>query len=97
MQRKQNTFNKLWHDDEWVEQNVVKSEEFKYEDHISELKKFRGTHPEVMEERIKQKNWKFDFDISQNRTSLKDRFKNFLYDYLNFDVSYKNYRLKKKI
>lgn len=97
MQRKQNTFNKLWHDDEWVEQNVVKSEEFKYEDHISELKKFQGTHPEVMKERIKQKNWKFDFDISQNRTSLKDRFKNFLYNYLNFDVSYKNYRLKKKI
>ena len=97
MQRKQETFNKLWHDDEWVEQNVIKSDEFNYEEHISELKKFQGTHPEVMIQRINKKNWVFDFDISRNKTSLKDHFKNFLHHYLNFDVSYKNYRLKKRI
>jgi hypothetical protein len=97
MQGKQNTFNKLWHDDEWVEQNVIKSDEFKYEEYISELKKFHGTHPKVMTERINRKNWTFDFDITQNRSSLKDRCKNFLYHYLNFDVSYRNYRLKKRI
>lgn len=50
MQRKQETFNKLWHDDEWVERNILKSDEFKYEEHISELKKFEGTHPLVMME-----------------------------------------------
>jgi hypothetical protein len=97
MQGKQNSFNKLWHDDEWVERNVVKSDEFKYEEHISELKKFQGTHPRVMADRINKKNWVFDFDISKNKSSLKDRCKNFLYHYLNFDVSYKNYRLKKRI
>ena len=97
MQRKQETFNKLWHDDEWVEQNVIKSDEFNYEEHISELKKFQGTHPEVMIQRINKKNWVFDFDISRNKTSIKDHFKNFLFRYLNFDVSYKNYRLRKKI
>jgi hypothetical protein len=97
MQGKQNSFNKLWHDDEWVERNVVKSDEFKYEEHISELKKFQGTHPRVMADRINKKNWVFDFDISKNKSSLKDRCKNFLYRYLNFDVSYKNYRLKKRI
>lgn len=97
MQRKQETFNKLWHDDEWVDRNIVKSDEFNYEEHISELKKFQETHPFVMQERINQKNWKFDFDISRNKTSVKDHFKNFLYTYLNFDVSYKNYRLKKRI
>lgn len=97
MQRKQETFNKFWHDDEWVEQNVIKSEEFKYEEHISELKRFQGTHPEVMIKRINKKNWVFDFDITRNKTSLKNHFKNFLYHYLYFDVSYKNYILKKKI
>lgn len=97
MQRKQEAFNKLWHDDQWVERNILKANEFHYEDHISELKKFQGTHPQIMLDRIQQKNWKFDFDISHNRTTIKDRFKNFLYDYLNFDVSYKNYRLKKRI
>jgi hypothetical protein len=97
MQRKQETFNKLWHDDEWVVRNIVKEDEFKYEEHISELKKFQGTHPKVMLERINKKNWVFDFDVSRNKTSLKDHFKNFLYKYLNIDVSYKNYRLKKRI
>lgn len=97
MQRKQETFHKLWHDDEWVERHIVTAEEFKYEEHISELKKFRATHPMVMLERIEKKNWNFDFDITRNKTSLKDHFKNFLYNYLKVDVSYKNYRIKKRI
>jgi hypothetical protein len=97
MQRKQETFNKLWHDDEWVEQHVVKAEEFDYESHIFELKKFNGTHPKVMLDRISQKNWKFDFDLSRNKSTFKDTCKNFLYNYLNINVSYKNYRLIKKI
>jgi len=97
MQRKQETFNKLWHDDEWVEQHVVKAEEFDYEGHVSELKKFNGTHPKVMLDRISQKNWKFDFDISRNKTSFKDSCKNFLYDYLSINVSYKNYKHKVRL
>jgi len=97
MQLKQESFNKLWHDDSWVDQHVVKADEFDYESHISELKKFDGSHPQVMESRINQKNWKFDFDISRNKRNLKDWFKNFLYTYLNINVSYKNYRLVKTI
>lgn len=97
MQLKQESFNKLWHDDSWVDQHVVKADEFDYESHISELKKFDGSHPQVMESRINQKNWKFDFDISRNKRNLKDWFKNFLYTYLNINVSYKNYRLVKRI
>ena len=97
MQLKQESFNKLWHDDSWIDQHVVKADEFDYESHISELKKFDGSHPQVMESRINQKNWKFDFDISRNKRNMKDWIKNFLYTYLNINVSYKNYRLIKKI
>jgi hypothetical protein len=97
MQMKQESFNKLWHNDEWIDQHVVKSDQFQYEDHISELKKFEGSHPKVMKERINMKNWKFDFDISNNRKSLKDLFKNILYDYFNWDTNYKNYKIKRRI
>ena len=60
---------------------------------IDVLKKFTGTHPAVMKERIAKVNWKFDYDISRNNLKLKDRFKNTLEKITGkrfFD--YKNYR-----
>jgi hypothetical protein len=92
MQEKQKTFQKLWHDDEWVEQNVVKSEEFDYESHISELAKFTESHPLIMRPRIEKKSWKFEHDISFNRRKLKDYFKAFLLKGFGIDLNYKNYK-----
>lgn len=93
MQRKQEIFHKLWHDDEWVEKNVAKAEAFDYAAHIDAVEKFRGTHPAVMQERIRNSNWKFDYDISFNRTSLKERFKKIAEKKLGIKMSYRNYRL----
>jgi len=91
MQRKQISFNRLYHDDLWVDQNIVKSEEFDYGKHVTLLKPFNGTHPEVMKDRIARTNWKFDFDITRNTMSLKDKTKDFLRKYLGIDLGYKNY------
>ena len=74
MQRKQETFHKLWHDDNWVEKNVAKAEEFDYSE-IKALWKFEGNHPKVMQKRITEKGWAFDHDISRNTFSFKERFK----------------------
>ncbi len=93
MQKKQETFNKLWHDDEWMEQNVAKREDFDYSE-IDALQQFEGSHPQVMQKRIQEKNWRFDYDLSQNSLSLKYRAKLFVKKYLGLDFSYKNYRLK---
>lgn len=93
MQRKQEIFHKLWHDDAWVEKNVAKAEAFDYAAHIDAVQKFTGTHPAVMQERIRNSNWKFDYDISFNRTSLKERFKGFAEKKLGIKMSYRNYRL----
>ena len=92
MQKKQETFHKLWHNDEWLEKNVVKAEDFDYESNISELGKFKGTHPKVMEERLAKENWKFDYDISFNRSTLKDKFKKFCKNRLGLDFTYQNYK-----
>ena len=93
MQRKQEIFHKLWHDDEWVDKNVAKAEAFDYAAYIDAVKKFNGTHPLVMQPRIAHSNWQFDYDISFNRTSFKERIKQFAQDKLGINMSYKNYRL----
>ena len=93
MQRKQEDFNKLWHDDEWVDKHIDKVSEFNYAEHIDAIKLFDGTHPKVMQERIAKSNWKFEHDISMNRTTTKEKLKRFAADKLGLDFSYKNYKL----
>jgi hypothetical protein len=90
MQFKQEDFNKLWHNDEWISKNIEKVESFEYEKHISQLRLFDGDHPLVMKDRIERLNWKFEYDISKNSRSFKDFLKdNLLLIGLNFN--YKNY------
>jgi glycosyltransferase involved in cell wall biosynthesis len=72
MQLKQENFNKLWHDDQWMEKNVAKAAAFDYSQ-VDALARFEGTHPEVMKARIQQKNWHFDHDLSYNNYKFKDK------------------------
>lgn len=95
MQKKQETFTRLWHDDEWVDKHVRKAEAFDYVTHIDALQPFTGTHPEVMQKRIAQRNWKFDYDLSFNKLTVKQKLKNFIQDKLKYNLSYQNYILKK--
>jgi hypothetical protein len=95
MQEKQLNFNKYWHDDSWIDQNIVKATEFDYSA-IDELKLFKGTHPLVMIPRIKAKNWTFDFDISKRNTSAKELLKKFLRNIFGLELGYKNYIVIKR-
>ncbi|HBX51925.1 MAG: glycosyl transferase [Bacteroidetes bacterium RIFOXYA12_FULL_35_11] len=92
MQQKQESFHKLWHDDQWMEKNIAKTDKFDYSG-INALSLFKETHPKVMQERITRINWKFKFDVSFNRLSLKDKFKIFMLNYFGWDIGYKNYRV----
>jgi hypothetical protein len=94
MQAKQRSFQKLWHPDDWVEKKVAKADEFDYSE-IDRLEFFSGTHPEVMQKRITQANWKFDHDISKNRITLKERAKEWVFLCFGWDLNYKNYILAK--
>ena len=90
MQFKQEDFSKLWHNDEWISKNIEKVEAFEYEKHISQLKLFDGDHPLVMKDRIQRLNWKFDYDISKNKRSVKDFLKDSLL-LIGLNFNYKNY------
>jgi len=93
MQGKQMSFNKYWHDDQWMEKNVADVESFDYSG-IDALRKFTGTHPAVMQKRIAVMNWKFAHDMSRNRLSFKERFKAFVEKLTGRRLwEYRNYRI----
>jgi glycosyltransferase involved in cell wall biosynthesis len=92
MQRKQESFHKLWHDDAWLVKNVKVADAFDYEDHIHELARFKGTHPQWIASRIAARNWTFQMDITRRKRTLKNRVKNWL-KLIGIDTNYANYTL----
>lgn len=91
MQDKQIQFNKLWHDDHWVQSHLVGPDAFVYEDHIRSLNRFEGSHPKVMEPRVAAMNWHFNFDPSLNTWTLKERLKAQL-KRIGINPNYANYK-----
>lgn len=62
--------NKLWHDDEYIDQKFDADRDFDYTE-IDSIKPFEGTHPEVMRQRIAGMNWKFERDPKVKSFTLK--------------------------
>jgi len=92
-QNKQQDFHKMWHDDNWVKQNVVQANEYDYSV-IDSLKKFTGKHPGVMAARLKMQDWQFNYDDSKRRVSFKDRLLRFTENLTGWRPGeYKNYKL----
>ena len=69
------------------------TEHFDYSD-IDSLTRFRGSHPEVMKQRISKKNWAFEHDISRKNFTFKGRILHWienvtgkrLFDYRNYNI-----------
>lgn len=94
-QEKQKYFHKLWHDDKWVDKNVLKAVEFDYSK-IDSLARFTLDHPLVMKDRIQHANWKFSFDPTQKRLGFKSQFKMFVENITGWRIGeYKNYIILK--
>jgi glycosyltransferase involved in cell wall biosynthesis len=72
MMKKQKNVSTYWLNDEEMKGVLSNPDEWDFEAYDS-LEKFMGTHPEVMHDRIRQKNWKLELDITKKKFSLKDR------------------------
>ncbi len=74
---------------------VISKAESKFDySQIDQLRLFQGSHPKVMEERIARNNWKFDYDISKNKITLKERLKHFSERVLGYQIGeYRNYKI----
>jgi hypothetical protein len=93
MQTKLLDFHRLWHDENWIRQNVKQEDFFDFSD-VDSLALFTETHPAVMADRIRNTDWKIDLDISKKKLG----FKNLLLHYFEKLTShrlfeYKNYRI----
>ncbi len=62
--------NKLWHSDNWVSDRYDPDKDFDYSQ-IDSLRPFKGSHPEVMQKRIANMNWKFSHDPSKKKFGFK--------------------------
>ncbi len=75
MMDKTRNFGNYWGGDRITEEFLqTYSGAFDYAQ-IDMLERFTGTHPFVMQDRINNKNWQFDYDLSYNKITLKERFK----------------------
>ena len=72
-QAKQESFHKMWHDDQWMEKHVAKTAEYDYNT-IDLLEVYSGSHPKIMRERIEKADWSFDYDASRVPRNIKYRF-----------------------
>jgi glycosyltransferase involved in cell wall biosynthesis len=92
-QAKQESFNKLWHDDEWVEQHVGTVPAYDYSNGGT-LKLFSGTHPTVMSKRVAAEDWNFEYDTDKIQQSLKERILDWIESKTGVRIGeYKNYEL----
>ncbi len=92
-QLKQRSFNKLWHSDEWVARNVASTAEYDYA-RGGKLKRFEGTHPSVMRERVVGQSWTFTYDPKRLRLSPRERFLELIERTTGWRIGeYRNYEL----
>ncbi len=91
-QAKLEVFNRLWHDEEWMKKNIQQVDKFDYSQ-IDSLAQFKDTHPTVMQQRIKNKNWQFSFDPTVKKRSFALRTLLFVEQITGWRIGeYKNYK-----
>jgi hypothetical protein len=92
-QRKQKSFNRLWHPDSWISEHVQQGEQFNYSTG-GRLSLFEGTHPAVMMKRVEAQNWDFSYDPRKATRPPKDDVLNWIEEKSGYRLAeYKNYNL----
>lgn len=93
MQEKHLHIHRYWYGDEAEKHVKVLPEGFDYSQ-IDSLSEFKGTHPDVMQNRIKSQNWKFEHDISYKNLSFKNQLKTIVKKLTGWQIGeYKNFKL----
>lgn len=73
---KRSEFEKLYNDEDIAAKNIAG---FRNYDDLGHLRKFTGTHPSVMKERIEASNWDFDAKLCSQRSEWLRKMLIFLY------------------
>ena len=93
MQAKIQGWLHFYNDDQWIEKQVARVEEFDFSE-VDSLVRFTENHPAVMRDRIGRLNWKFDHDLSKNRYTTREKLKRFISKLTGYRIGeYKNYKI----
>ncbi len=92
-------FNRFYHDDEWMQQNLPDTFEFDYSHkNPDRLVPFTDTHPAVMQKRVASINWNLNIDLKALGKNMTFRRKVLqkIEDWTGWRVSeYRNYKIVK--
>jgi len=92
-------FNRFYHDDAWMDENLPDTFEFDYSHkNPDRLVHFTGTHPAVMQQRVAAINWNLNLDLKELDKKMSPRRKVLqkIEDWTGWRVSeYRNYKLVK--
>lgn len=90
---KRENFGIFWSEDQQKEFQKEVEDIFDYSGDFDSLDRFQGTHPAVMKERIAQKNWEVNLDITRKNMTLKYRVLHFIEKKFGKRLfAYRNYR-----
>jgi glycosyltransferase involved in cell wall biosynthesis len=93
-QLKQQHFNKLWHSDDWMIDNIADVAEYDYRSG-GKLKLFSETHPAVMRDRVAKQYWDFEYSPEKVTQSFKERFLDAIEAKIGWRIGeYRNYKMK---
>jgi hypothetical protein len=73
MQEKRRNMIDLWQNKTEENTEILSVDIFDFNEDIDSLARFGGTHPKVMQQRIKDQNWNINLDLSKKKFSIKDR------------------------
>jgi hypothetical protein len=92
-QAKQQTFHRMWHDDQWMNKHIPKVAEFDYSK-IDSLQPFKGTHPRYMHARVEAADWTINYDPAKKKLPLKLKILLFIEKKWGWRIGeYKNYKI----
>ncbi|MCS7189092.1 MAG: glycosyltransferase family 2 protein [Bacteroidia bacterium] len=83
--------HRYWHEDAWIEKNV--SKDYNYDLNVL-LTPFVGSHPAIMEERIRKYSWDFPYNPNSVKIPLRERILNWIEKNIGMRIGeFRNYRL----
>jgi len=95
MQNKVKYFHSLWHDKDWIENNVANTVEYDFSTTDS-IKMFDGTHPKVMQSRIDNQYSDLKIDTSKIKKGFKKTLLESIEKITGWRIGeYKNYKIIK--
>ncbi len=73
MKKKHKNVLKYYNNNDASVESFLKTEDFFDFNQFDSIRKFTGTHPQVMEKRIRQKNWEIELDVTRKNFKLKEK------------------------